>query len=127
MLEDIDPTSNWVVESDPTEFDSDEDIHLDLDLHMEALVEPKVQLNADPLVPVLAPSPPVAGKSSTQPQHRHIARLSQRATLLVLLLLQLQLEMLMKRSDGFPLLTLKSSLSQMMLAFFAVVTSDVLL
>eukprot|EP00253_Pinus_taeda_P003031 PITA_03031 len=34
VLEDIDPTSDWVLESHPAEFDSDED--LDLDLHVEA-------------------------------------------------------------------------------------------
>jgi len=34
VLEDIDPTSDWVVESHPTGFDFDED--LDLDLQVEA-------------------------------------------------------------------------------------------
>ena len=37
VLEDNDPTSDWVVESRPTEFDPDED--LDLDLDIETLVE----------------------------------------------------------------------------------------
>lgn len=37
VLEDIDPTSNWVVESHPAEFNPDED--LDLDLDIEASVE----------------------------------------------------------------------------------------
>eukprot|EP00253_Pinus_taeda_P007824 PITA_07824 len=32
VLEDIDPMSDWVVESHPTEFDSDEDLDLDLQL-----------------------------------------------------------------------------------------------
>eukprot|EP00253_Pinus_taeda_P027515 PITA_27515 len=72
VLEDIDPTSDWVVESHPTEFDSDEDIGLDLDLQMEALVEHNVKLNANPFVPAPTPaptpSPPVVGTSSTQPR-----------------------------------------------------------
>eukprot|EP00253_Pinus_taeda_P033455 PITA_33455 len=80
VLEDIDPTSDWVVESQPPEFDLDEDIGLDLDLEMEALLEHNVQLNVDPLVPSPAPSPTVAGTSSTQPQRKHITRLSQRVS-----------------------------------------------
>eukprot|EP00253_Pinus_taeda_P014564 PITA_14564 len=80
VLEDIDPTSDWVVESHPTEFDSDKD--LDLDLQTEALVEENVQLDADPLVPSsgTAPSPPIAGAFSTQPRRKRISRLSHRAT-----------------------------------------------
>ena len=62
MLEDIDPTLDWVVESHPIEFGSDKDIGIDLDLQIEALAEVaaehNVQLNADPLVPGPAPSPP---------------------------------------------------------------------
>lgn len=67
VLEDIDPTSDWVVESHPAEFDSDEE--LDLVLQMMASLEHNVQLNADPLVPASGPtpSPPVAGASSSQP------------------------------------------------------------
>eukprot|EP00253_Pinus_taeda_P004410 PITA_04410 len=42
VLENIDSTSDWVVESHPTKFDSDEDIGIDLDLQMEALVEHNV-------------------------------------------------------------------------------------
>eukprot|EP00253_Pinus_taeda_P034141 PITA_34141 len=70
---------SWVVESHPTEFDSNEDP--DLDLHMEASLKQNVQLNADPLVPTStsAPSPPVAGASSAQPQRKRISRLYQRA------------------------------------------------
>eukprot|EP00253_Pinus_taeda_P034661 PITA_34661 len=82
VLEDIDPTSNWVVESNPAEFDSDED--LDLDLQVEASLEHNVQLNADPdpLVPASgpAPSPPIVGASSAQPFQKHISHLSQLAT-----------------------------------------------
>jgi len=71
VLEDIDPTSDWVVESHPTKFDSNED--LDLDLHGEASLEHDVQLNAnpDPVVPALASqptSPLVAGASFVQPR-----------------------------------------------------------
>eukprot|EP00253_Pinus_taeda_P035111 PITA_35111 len=76
VLEDIDPTSDWVVDTHPTEFDSDED--LDLDLQMEASLEQNVQLNADPLVPASgsAPSPSVASASSAQPRRKRISRLS---------------------------------------------------
>eukprot|EP00253_Pinus_taeda_P014717 PITA_14717 len=74
VLEDIDPTSDWVVDSNPGEFDSDED--LDLDLQTKALVEGNVQLNADPLVP--APSPLVAATSSSQPRQKRISRCSWR-------------------------------------------------
>eukprot|EP00253_Pinus_taeda_P006378 PITA_06378 len=70
VLEDIDPTSDWVVESHPTKFDFDED--LDLDLQVEATLEHNVQLNADPdpLVPAsgTAPSPSVASASSVEPR-----------------------------------------------------------
>eukprot|EP00253_Pinus_taeda_P011454 PITA_11454 len=70
VLEDIDPTSDWVVESHPAEFASDEDI--DYDLQTITSLEHNVQLNADldPLVAASASelaSPPVAGASSTQP------------------------------------------------------------
>ena len=83
MLEDIDPTSSWVVETCPPEFDSDEDmgVGMDFDTQVEAL------LNADPLVVGPVPSPPVVatGTSSIQPRQRRITRLSQaqRATVLV--------------------------------------------
>eukprot|EP00253_Pinus_taeda_P001619 PITA_01619 len=79
VLEDIDPTSDWVVENHPAEFDSDED--LDLDLQVEASLEHIVQLNADPLVPALGPtpSPPVTGASFAQPRQKRISRLSQLA------------------------------------------------
>eukprot|EP00253_Pinus_taeda_P022319 PITA_22319 len=81
VLEDIDPTSDWVVESHPTEFDFDED--LDLDLQVEVSLEHNVQLNIDldPLVPALGPalSPPVVGTPSAQPRQKHISRLSQLA------------------------------------------------
>jgi len=43
VLEDIDPTSDWVVESCPPEFDRE--TSLDFDLDMEATM-----LNVDPLV-----------------------------------------------------------------------------
>eukprot|EP00253_Pinus_taeda_P023136 PITA_23136 len=67
VLEDIDPTSDWVVESHPTKFASDED--MDYELQMITSLEQNVQLNADPdpLVPTSASqpaSPPVAGASS---------------------------------------------------------------
>ena len=68
MLEDIDPSSDSIVESPQEEFDSDEDLDLDLQV---ASLEHNVQLNADldPLVPTSrpAPSPPVAGASSVEP------------------------------------------------------------
>eukprot|EP00253_Pinus_taeda_P029038 PITA_29038 len=77
-LEDIDSTSDWVVESHPAEFDSYE--KLDLDLQTEASIEQNVQLNADPLVPTLgpAPSPLVAGASFAQPRQKPISLQSQR-------------------------------------------------
>eukprot|EP00253_Pinus_taeda_P004356 PITA_04356 len=86
VLEDIDPTSDWVVESHPTEFDPDED--LDLDLDIEASVEHDVQLNANPDPPVLPTSvsqparTPIAGASSTQPRQKRnrISSLSQLAS-----------------------------------------------
>eukprot|EP00253_Pinus_taeda_P027527 PITA_27527 len=65
VLEDIYPTSDWVVVSLPREFEPDEDIDLDLDLEMEALLEHNVQLNADPLVLGPTPSLRVADTSST--------------------------------------------------------------
>ena len=75
MLEDIDPTSDWVVESCPPEFDSDEDIGVGMDFNTQV----EAMLNADPLVADPIPSPLVAGAgtSSSQPRRRHIARLSQ--------------------------------------------------
>ena len=79
VLEDIDPTSYWVVESHPTEFDYDNYIGIDLDLQMKALVEHNVQLNADPLVLGPAPSPSITDTSSTQPRRKRISRLSQHA------------------------------------------------
>eukprot|EP00253_Pinus_taeda_P033099 PITA_33099 len=48
VLEDIDPTSDWVVESRPTEFDPDEDLDLDLDIETSVEFEHVFQLNADP-------------------------------------------------------------------------------
>eukprot|EP00253_Pinus_taeda_P028877 PITA_28877 len=81
VLEDIDPTSDWVVECHPVEFDSDED--LDLDLQVEATLKHNVQLNADldPLVPASGPAPstPIAGASSVEPRQKCISRLSQLA------------------------------------------------
>ena len=44
MLEDIDPNSKWVVEIQPTEFESDFDIEVEDELRWDAL-------DADPLVP----------------------------------------------------------------------------
>ena len=71
VLEDIDPTSDWVVESCPLEFDRESS--LDFDLEMEVTM-----LNVDPLVADPVPGHPVAGAgtSSSQPRQRHIARLS---------------------------------------------------
>ena len=81
VLEDIDPTSDWVVESHPTKFDSNED--LDYDLQTVASLEHNVQLNADPdpLVPASGPtpSPPVAGASFVEPRQKRISCLSQLA------------------------------------------------
>jgi len=56
VLEDIDPTSDWVVESRPVEFDPDEDLDVDLDMEtsveLEHIVQLQpVQLNADPNPP----------------------------------------------------------------------------
>eukprot|EP00253_Pinus_taeda_P029418 PITA_29418 len=81
VLEDIDPTSDWVVESHPAKFDFDEDV--DLDLQVEASLEHNVQLNADldPLVLALGPtpSPLVASTSYVEPRQKRISRLSQLA------------------------------------------------
>eukprot|EP00253_Pinus_taeda_P012088 PITA_12088 len=70
VLEDIDPTSDWVVESRPAEFDPDEDLDLDLDIETSVELEHVVQLNADPNPPASVSQPartPVLGASSTQP------------------------------------------------------------
>eukprot|EP00253_Pinus_taeda_P027632 PITA_27632 len=77
VLEDIDPTSDWAVESHPAELDSDEE--LDLDLQTVASLVHNIQLNADPLIPASrpAPSPPITGTSSAQPRRKRISRLSQ--------------------------------------------------
>eukprot|EP00253_Pinus_taeda_P027186 PITA_27186 len=51
VLEDIDPTSDWVVESRPAEFDLDEDLDLDLDIETSVELEHAIQLNANPNPP----------------------------------------------------------------------------
>eukprot|EP00253_Pinus_taeda_P007989 PITA_07989 len=48
VLEDIDPTLDWVVESRLAEFYLDEDLHLDLDIETPVELEHAIQLNADP-------------------------------------------------------------------------------
>eukprot|EP00253_Pinus_taeda_P033824 PITA_33824 len=86
VLEDIDPTSDWVVESHRGEFDPDED--LDLDLDREASLGHGVQFNADldpHVLPTSASQPartPVAGASSAQPRQKRnrISSLSQLAS-----------------------------------------------
>ena len=83
VLEDIDPTSDWVVESRPTEFDPDEDLD-ELDLGLEHQLQ-LVQLNADPDPPASVSQPartPVVGASSAQPRQKrsHISTLSQLAS-----------------------------------------------
>eukprot|EP00253_Pinus_taeda_P033965 PITA_33965 len=90
VLEDIDPMSDWVLESCPAEFDPDEDLDLDLDLETSVEVEhalqlQPIQLNADPPASVSQPArTPVVGASSAQPEPRQkrsrIATLSQRAS-----------------------------------------------
>eukprot|EP00253_Pinus_taeda_P027219 PITA_27219 len=70
VLEDIDPTLDWVVESRPSEFDPDEDLHLDLDIETSVELEHVVQLNADPNPPASVSQPartPVVVSSSAQP------------------------------------------------------------
>ena len=70
VLEDIDPTSDWVVESRLPEFDPDEDLEID-QLDAEHPLQP-VQLNADPDPPASVSQPartprsrtPVVGASS---------------------------------------------------------------
>eukprot|EP00253_Pinus_taeda_P026933 PITA_26933 len=57
LLEDIDPTSDWVVESRPAEFDPDEDLDLDLDIETLVELEHVVQLNADPNAPASISQP----------------------------------------------------------------------
>eukprot|EP00253_Pinus_taeda_P035955 PITA_35955 len=83
VLEDIDPTPDWVVESHPTEFVSDED--MDFELQIIASLKHNVQLNADPNPLVRASasqptSPPVVGASSAQPRQKRISCLSQLAS-----------------------------------------------
>jgi len=83
VLEYIDPTSDWVAKSHPTEFASDAD--MDFELQTIASLKHNVQLNADPnpLVPASTSqpaSPPVAGASSAQPQQKRISRVSQLAS-----------------------------------------------
>ena len=86
VLEDIDPTSYWVVESRAPEFDPDEDLD-ELGLGLEHQLQP-VQLNADPDPPVLPASisqparTPVAGVCSAQPRQKRnrISSLSQLAS-----------------------------------------------
>eukprot|EP00253_Pinus_taeda_P033784 PITA_33784 len=73
VLEDIDPTSDWVVESRPTEFDPDEDLDLDLDIDTSVELEHAVQLNADPNPPASISQPartPVVGASFAQPRQK---------------------------------------------------------
>jgi len=83
VLEDIDPTSDWVVESCPPEFDPDED--LDELEHVGQLQS--VQLNVDPNPPASVSQPartPVEaeGASSAQPRQKRsrISTLSQLAS-----------------------------------------------
>ena len=61
MLEDIDPNSEWVVEIQPTEFESDFDIEVEDELRWDAL-------DADPLVPTTRDTcadPNIAGSGGT--------------------------------------------------------------
>eukprot|EP00253_Pinus_taeda_P007875 PITA_07875 len=85
VLEDIDPTSGWVVESRPAEFDLDEDRDLDLDIETSVDLEHVVQLNADPNPPALVSQrarTPVVGASSAQPRQKRnrVSTLSQLAS-----------------------------------------------
>eukprot|EP00253_Pinus_taeda_P002278 PITA_02278 len=89
VLEDIDPTSDWVVEGRPAEFDPDENLDLDLDMETSVEIEhvvqlQPIQLNADPNPPASVSQPartPVVGASSAQPRQKRsrISTLSQRA------------------------------------------------
>eukprot|EP00253_Pinus_taeda_P009135 PITA_09135 len=81
VLEDIDPTSDWVVESCLAEFDPDKDLGLDIDLEMDAAVQ-HVQLNADPSASVSQPARTPASSSQPEPRQKRsrIAALSQRAS-----------------------------------------------
>ena len=81
VLEDIDPTSDWVVESCPAEFDPGEDLGLDMDLETEAAAQ-HVQLNADPSASVSQPTRTPASSSQPEPRQKRsrIATLSQRAS-----------------------------------------------
>eukprot|EP00253_Pinus_taeda_P005938 PITA_05938 len=80
VLEDIDPTSDWVVESFPAEFDPDEDFGLDFDLETSAEVQ-HVQLNADPSASVsqLARTPASSSQPEPRQKRSRIATLSQHA------------------------------------------------
>eukprot|EP00253_Pinus_taeda_P013074 PITA_13074 len=85
VLEDIDPTSDWVVESHLAKFDPDEDLDLDLDIETSVELEHAVQLNAYPNPPALVSQPVrtlVVGASSAQPRQKHncISTLSQLAS-----------------------------------------------
>ena len=93
VLEDIDPTSDWVVESRPPEFDPDEDLYVDLDMETSVELEHVVQLqlvrlNVDPNPPASVSQPartPVVGASSAQPRQKRscISTLSQLASVAV--------------------------------------------
>eukprot|EP00253_Pinus_taeda_P027212 PITA_27212 len=79
VLEDIDPTTDWIVESRPAEFDPDEDLDLDLDIETSVELEhvvqlQPVQLNVDPNPPASVSQPartpvvvaqPASGTTST--------------------------------------------------------------
>ena len=61
MLEDIDPNSEWAVEIQPVEFESDFNIEVEDELRWDAL-------DADPLVPTLrdtGANPNIAGSGGT--------------------------------------------------------------
>eukprot|EP00253_Pinus_taeda_P030358 PITA_30358 len=85
VLEDIDPTAYWVVESRPAEFDPDEDLDLDLDIETSVELEHAIQLNANPDPPASVSQPartPVVVASSAQPRQKRsrISTLSQLAS-----------------------------------------------
>ena len=83
VLEDIDPTSDWVVESRAPKFDPDEDLD---ELELQHQLQP-VQLNADLDPPASVSQParsrtPVVGASSAQPRQKRsrISTISQLAS-----------------------------------------------
>ena len=78
VLDDIDPTSDWVVETQPPEFGDDIDVELEdlLDVPLDAdplLLMPSVHTGVDPerAVPGMASTSPSRPRTYSRQQRRH--------------------------------------------------------